>query len=445
MRIGVRLGVNRAHGVLVHEGQVLATAAEVLPGRGGRQLSGLLKRLAANSPSIVDSITWDVSALLERALLRGAGVQPVGAIRVLPRAPHHRGHPFPLVRSVIAWEATVTGGHDIFGAEMAALDLDGALAQVAAAYAEGIRTLAVTATGASGSAEHEQAIAARVAEEFPDLRVCLSHEAGGLGLVEREGTTVLNAALLDFAEDLVDRCERAAAAMDGPPGCWFATGDGGRVSARRLRSVPVRALAATPAAALRGAALLAGRPDGPIVLTGPKELVVGEIRAGLPRVESDLLGGLGVRLVAPQAAVTVRPASTLDAFAFAAQLREQAGAGAVGVLDEGGEELATKLYRQTRPVLALVDTGPDLSAVGAAVSEPSAWLDLVVTADTGEDLQRRQTLLERQALSLVTTSGARPGRERVIRSVATPLAFLGRDVYRLWVYVGSRPEPERQP
>ncbi|MGW0518865.1 hypothetical protein [Crossiella sp. NPDC003009] len=441
MRIGVRLGVNRAHGALAHEGQVLAAGTEAVAGRGGRQLSALLKRLAASSPSIVDSVTWDVSALLERALRRGAGVQPVGAIRVLPRAPRQCGHPFELIRSLITWSATVTGGHDIFGAEMAPLDLDDALAKVAAAYAEGIRTLTVTATGASGSAEHEQAIAGRVAEEFPDLRVCLSHEVGGLGLVEREATNVVNAALLDFCEDLVDRCERITATLDGPPSCWFATGDGGRVSARRLRSVPARGVAATAAAALRGAALLAERPDGPVVLTGPKEILVGEVRAGWPRVEGDLLGALGVRLVAPQAAITVRPAATADA--FAAQLREQEGAGAVGVLDEGGEELAERLHRKLRPVLSPVRGAADLCAVGAAVSEPSAWLDLVVTADSAEDLQRRQTMLEGQALSLVAASGGRPGRERVIRSVATPLAFLGRDVYRLWVYVGSRPEPER--
>ncbi|MBB4675632.1 hypothetical protein [Crossiella cryophila] len=442
MRIGVRLGVNRAHGALAHEGQVLATAANTVAGRGGRQLSGLLKQLAASSPSIVDSVTWDVSALFERALRRNSGVQPVGAIRVLPRAPRHRGHPFELVRALIAWEAVVTGGHDIFGAEMAALDLDGALKQVETAYAQGIRTLTVTATGASGCAEHEQAIAGRVAEEFPDLRVCLSHEVGGLGLVEREATNVVNAALLDFCEDLVDRCERITATLDGPPSCWFATGDGGRVSARRLRSVPARGLAATAAAALRGAALLSGRTDGPIVLTGPRELLVGEVRAGLPRVEGDLLGGLGVRLVAPQAVLSTRPAATADA--VAAQLREQEGAGAVGVLDEGGEDLAEHLHRKTRPVLAMVRTPADLCAVGAAVSEPSAWLDLVVTADTAEDLQRRQSMLERQALSLVAASGARPGRERVIRSVATSLAFLGRDAYRLWVYVGSRPEPEQR-
>lgn len=140
--------------------------------------------------------------------------------------------------------------------------------------------------------------------------------------------------------------------------------------------------------------------------------------------------------------LSTRPAATADA--VAAQLREQEGAGAVGVLDEGGEELAERLHRKTRSVLDLVRTPADLCAVGAAVSEPSAWLDLVVTADTAEDLQRRQSMLERQALSLVAASGARPGRERVIRSVATSLAFLGRDAYRLWVYVGSRPEPEQR-
>ncbi|MBP2474773.1 hypothetical protein JOF53_003645 [Crossiella equi] len=434
--------MSRAHASLVHEGAVVASAAEVLTGRSGRQLSTLLKRLAASSPSIVESVTWDVSALFERALRKG-GLPPLGALRVLPRAPQYQRHPFELVQALISWRGTVVGGHDIFGSELAPLDLTGALAQAGSAYAAGIRTLTVTATGASGCAEHEQAVAGAVTEAFPDLRVCLSHEVGGLGLVEREATVVVNAALLQLCEEVVDRCERATAVLDASPDCWFATSDGGRVSARRMRSVPSRALGASTAVALRGASLLSGRLDGPVVLTGPGALVVGEVTAGLPHVASDLTGALGIRLVTPQALVTVRPADRLPA--VAEQVREQAASGAVAPADEGGEALAEQLHRRVRTHLALVRTEADLASVGAAVAEPSAWLDLVVTADTAEDLARQQSLLEDQALSLVAASGARPGRERVLRSVATSLAFLGRDVYRLWVLVGARPESGWRP
>ncbi|WP_168200916.1 hypothetical protein, partial [Allokutzneria sp. NRRL B-24872] len=359
---------------------------------------------------------------------------PVASLLVLPRAPRALAHPSELVRSLVSWRGVVTGGHDLFGSELVPVDLDAAVRAATEARAAGLGTLTITATGASNSVAHEEAIAARLREEFPDLRIRLSGDAGGLGLLERDATTTINAALLTTAEDLIERCERVTASLPGSPSCWFATGDGGRVSAKRLRTVPVRCLGSDAATVLTGSAVLTRRPDAHVVLAARGFISLGRVDAGLPMIAPDLAGKLRVRTVSPIPVLNVRGNAAEPA--LAAELRTLVGPRVVAAFDREGVEVADRLCADI-PELVPMRSEANASAVGAACSEPSAWLDIVVPADTLDELQRQQHLAERQAMTLVAAAGAHPGSERVISSVATALAFLGRDVYRLHVRASS--------
>ncbi|MBW4718843.1 hypothetical protein [Saccharothrix obliqua] len=402
MRIGVRLTPDLAHGALVAGGALVAS-------RSGEPRE-LLTRLASGSR--VDTVTWDVSAVLDASL--GSVTGRVAAVRVLPgvaRGTALGGHPSPLVRSLVGWRGHVTGGHDLFGAELAPLALDDQAAELAAAG--GLDTLVVTATGAVGRADHEREVAARVLAHRPGLRLCLSYEVGGPGLLEREAAAVLNAALLDVADDLVDRCAAATAALPGEVGCGFVTGEGGRVSAERLRSLPVLALGADDATRLSGAAVLGGATDALVVLVG-REVVVGHVRDGLPHVEPDLVGPHGVRLAAPRPVLSRTPV-------------EPAGHDHVVVaLLDGAEDVGDLAGTLVRP-------DADLGAVGAACARAGAWLDVVATADTADELDQLRERVRQRALTVVATSGSEPGAARVVADTARPVAYLRSGVYRLHV------------
>ncbi|RKT54604.1 hypothetical protein [Saccharothrix australiensis] len=422
MRIGVRLTPDLAHGALVDGGALVAAgsgAPDELPARlaGGRR---------------VDTVTWDVSAVLDASL--GSVTGRVAAVRVLPgvtRAAALDGHPSALVRALVGWRARVTGGHDLFGAELAPLDLDaGRAAELAAAG--GLDTLAITATGAVGRADHEREVAARVLARRPGLRLCLSCEVGGPGLLEREAATVLNAALLDVADELVDRCAAATAALPGEVTCGFVTGEGGRVSAERLRSLPVLGLGAGDAARLSGAAVLGGAADAAVVLVGREEIAVGHVRDGLPRVEPDLAGPHGVRLAAPRPALTGWPAGAVAA--VAADLAGHEPQRAVVVVPDDAEDVAAGLLAGGGWTPVVVRPAADPGAVGAACARAGAWLDVVATAETADELDRLRERVRQRALTVVATSGAAPGEEaRVVESTARPVAYLRSGVYRLHV------------
>ncbi|SEN34550.1 hypothetical protein [Nonomuraea pusilla] len=444
-RIGVRLAAGQARAALVTGAEIRHAAC---PSHDDRALVRMLRGLARDVP--VRSVTWDVSDELDPAR---AGA-PVAAVRVMPRLPVRglgSGHPSPLLRALLRRQAAVIGGHDVFGVELAALDVRRLLEHADAAHADGTTALAVTATGALGCPGHELAAAVLIRDAFPQLRVSLSHQVGGLGLLDREAATVINAALLGTAGRVVERCARVAARLGAS--AWFVAGDGGRISAERLRMLPVLGLSATGAAALTGAARLAGVADAVVGLAGADGIAVGHVRDGLPHVATDLPGPGGVRMAVPQASLTpISGAGQAAAAVFALLAEHDQHTAVVAVAVQGPEEpdraagrgaareLARAVAARLPSASVLVEPAAELAAIGAACTEPSAWLDTILYAETSEVLARAQAAVEQRALTLVAESGARLGSERVVASRAVPLSFLRSGSYRLLVRAGGRAE-----
>jgi hypothetical protein len=429
-RIGVRVRAGTVTAALVVDGRPKSQATVRVTGTGDPAVTDLLCELG--SRAAVESVVWELSDVLAPAT---SGTR-VAVLRIAPRRPVSPAlghHPAPLVRSLVGRQAVVRGGHDLFGTELTLLDVDAAVREARAAREEGFEALAVTATGAVGCADHETTVAERILDAVPGLRLCLSHEIGGFGLLQREAATVLNAALRPLAAELVDRCERITAAALPQATAWFATGDGVRLSAERTRTFPVAVLGARGAAALLGAARLAAAPTARVILADDGGLVSGHVRDGLPHTASDLMESAGVRLATPQAVLSplseAVPAAGPEATVIAAV--DEAGAGTA-------RELAGRLG-----AAILVDPGSDLVAVGAAGTEPGAWLDTVVSADSPAELQRVRALLEQRACTMLASGGARPGSERVVSSAVLPLSFLSSGSYRIVIRAIGRSGAER--
>ncbi|MBW1602012.1 hypothetical protein JJV70_07770 [Streptomyces sp. JJ66] len=472
MRIGVRLDARELHAALLDGDRVHGAATAPVSGAAfphaaaDRALRGLIAAAAAP----VTSVTWDISGRLAAALTtatsersthlgstRGddasacgedqqaaAAVRPVGALRLVPRppaVPAAGDHPAPLVRALVAGRGSAPGGHDLFGTELAPLDRAAVLRRAETMTRAGLTTVAVTATGATARPDHELEAAAAILDRFPRLRLCLSHETGGLGLLEREATTVINAALLDPAEALISGGEQTTKALPGAPACWFATSDGGRVSGRRLSWLPVLGLAASGAAALTAAARLAGTPDALVLLIAGGALTVGQVREGLPHVEADLPGVEGVRIAAPQPVLSTAPARCGGTALLAARSRHTADV--IAVQDEAQARVAEDFLRLTHGQARLLRPDADLAAAGAACTEPGAWLDLLVPVGTGQTLPEVQLQAEQRALDLVAAHGAEPGSARIVRSSATAVGYLL--IYRLQIRAVSTPVPGAAP
>lgn len=395
--IGVSLGPERSHAAVVRGREVLASLSV-----DGPDPAALLPRALAACDGEPGGVVIDMSRLLlARVLREHTSLSPVAVVRIVPRPasdPALGRHPDDVVERLVDVRYTVPGGYDLFGHELRPLDRS-ALA--------GVRTsldhdqVAVVATGSPAQSGHEREVADALLAARPTASISAAHEFGGLGMGAREATVVLNSALSAAAEDIVDRCEQAA--RDTP--FHVARGDGGWVSASRLRTLPVLGLGAADALRLTGAAALAGERDCRVLLDRPHP-VVGEVRHGLAAVRPQTLPDLGTALVVPTAELTRANPATPD----------------------------------TVPVVK-ADRDPDeLTCVGAAVSRPAAWLDEIAFVSSTAQLAYVRQDAQARATAIATTNGAAPGSAVTVESSAVAIAYAPSGTVRIRVRVVGAPE-----
>lgn len=115
--------------------------------------------------------------------------------------------------------------------------------------------------------------------EREELFLTVSHSIGGLGLLERENATVLNASLRPLARDVIVRLE-AAVRSSGLLSCpvYLTQNDGTVARACDALEFPIRCVQSGPVNSVRGAALLSGLTDALVVDVGGTTTDVGTLR-----------------------------------------------------------------------------------------------------------------------------------------------------------------------
>ena len=135
------------------------------------------------------------------------------------------------------------------------LDVDAALAEVAALVNDGVDSLAICFLHAYANPAHERAIGAAVAERFQNLSISLSSDvAPEIREFLRASTTVANAYIRPLAEVYLERLEQALRAEGIPGGLFLMLSNGGLTHVSEAKRAPVQLLESGPAAgALAGA------------------------------------------------------------------------------------------------------------------------------------------------------------------------------------------------
>jgi N-methylhydantoinase A len=136
-----------------------------------------------------------------------------------------------------------------------ALDIDSALAEVAALVDDGVESLAVCFLHAYANPAHERAVGSAIAERFQGLSISLSSDvAPEIREYLRASTTVANAYIRPLAEIYLERLEQALRAEGIPGGLFLMLSNGGLTHVSEAKRAPVQLLESGPAAgALAGA------------------------------------------------------------------------------------------------------------------------------------------------------------------------------------------------
>jgi hypothetical protein len=414
--VGVSLRPDRSYAVVVH-GSTVVPIEPAPPARP--DLEGVIAAAVGAAPGIPAAVTVDLSPVLLDAVTRTDSALPqVAAVRIVPRAatdPALARSPADVVERRIARRFTVAGGHDLLGNELCPLDRVQLATVCAELRAEGIRHVGIVAAGSQARPAHERDVADAVQAAVPGARISVASDYGGQGLVAREATVVLDSALGVLAEDLLDRCERTLARLPGAIGLRVARGDGGYTTPSRIRAMPVVAFGATDALELCGAAHLEGHEDCRVLLPRPGGQVAGEVRRGLALVRPAEHAGIDTELVVPTAMLALEPDAP------------------PGGLRARVTDVPVVRARWERHLLA---------CIGAAVSQPTSWLDEFAFIESAAELERVRRDAEERATAIVMANGAAPGTAYLaeVSTVAVPYSPSG--TVRIRVRVAGAPDRE---
>lgn len=423
--VGVSVHPGRCHAAVVH-GSTVVPVHPSAPARA--DLEGVIAsavRAAVDAvPGGPEAVTVDISPMLLDAIRRPDSDLPrVAAVRIVPRAatePALGRSPAEVVERRVARRFTVAGGHDLLGNELCPLDR-GQLAAVCAELAAGsIRHIAIVAAGSQARPAHERDVADAIQAAVPGARISVASEYGGQGLVAREATVVLDCALAVAVERLLDRCERTLSRLPGDVHLRVARGDGGYSTPSRMRAMPVVAFGASEALELCGAAYLEGLEDCRVLLPRDGSPVAGEVRRGLALVSPAEPAGVDTELVVPTAVLAPEPDVSLG--------------GVPGRVPDV-------------PVVRARHEPQLLACVGAAISQPTSWLDEVAFIESAAELESVRRDAEERATAFVMANGAAPGTAYFaeVSTVAVPYSPSGTVRIRVRVAGAPDPGPRRNP
>ena len=300
MFIGVDVGGTNTDAVLMDGSRLvgaakLPTTADVTAGIVNA-VTELLRQHPAHGSvdAVMVGTTHFTNALLERRHL-----SPTAVIRLsLPATqllPPLVDWPAGLRDAIGGSTRMVGGGHEFDGREISPLDRDALRQAARKIQKEGIRAVAVSGVFSPVDPSHETEAATIIKEVAPDLGVCLSHENGRMGLLERENAAVLNACLGDVAFRTVQGIEAALTELGINAPLFMSQNDGTLMDVEFAARFPVLTISSGPTNSMRGAAYLSGVTDGIVVDVGGTSTDVGALVKGFPRESAVVVDLAGVR------------------------------------------------------------------------------------------------------------------------------------------------------
>ncbi|CAF4709260.1 unnamed protein product [Rotaria sp. Silwood1] len=184
------------------------------------------------------------------------------------------------VETVDGLTALVSGGYFFDGSLITSLNEDEIRALVRQALASDIHSFCVCGVFSPCRPDQEQRVAEIIREESSDVFITLSHEIAGLGLIERENVSILNACLHPLAFRTMRALEQAL-----PPGIplFLTQNNGTLLSIDQCIRFPVLTFASGSTNSMIGAAHLTGIQNGIVIDVGGTSTDIGVIANGRPR------------------------------------------------------------------------------------------------------------------------------------------------------------------
>ena len=222
------------------------------------------------------------------ALLDRNNLNKVGLIRLAGHRPL-LGSTLDLLRGNV----TVDGGFEFDGRPITALKL----AQIDCAIERlGVESLAICGAFSCFYPEQELEVCRYIKERYPNIDVTLSHQIGGIGMIERENAAIVNSALKKSMREGFSKLKEG---IDIP--LILTQNNGSMITLEEAIERPILTLSSGPTNSFIGAAKLAGLDDAVIVDIGGTSTDVGVVRKGGVRrsLSTSSIGGIPLNFPMP--------------------------------------------------------------------------------------------------------------------------------------------------
>jgi len=309
LRVGFDVGGTFTDGVLMRGRDVVAKAKSLTTQDVTAGIINALDALLEQSkvePGEIEMVslgtTHTTNAIIERRNLNRVGVFRLGA-PATTAIPPLTGWPEDLKAAIGGSELVhvFRGGSEYDGRDIVPLDRK-AIETTCREMVGKVDSVAITGVFSPIITDHEEE-AGRIVRNVlgEDVHVTLSHRIATISLLERENSTILNAAVIRVMQRAVNSLRTAVRERGIGARLFIVQNDGSVMSADFAVDYPIFTVASGPAASVRGAVYLSGIEDGVVVDIGGTSTDVAYIVNGFPRESSITvtIGGVKTNIRCP--------------------------------------------------------------------------------------------------------------------------------------------------
>ena len=299
-RLGVDVGGTNTDAVLLNDKLELIasvkvpTTKEVSTGIF-EAIRLVLQKVDINKDDIKHAMlgtTQCTNAIVERKRLCKVGIIRIGRPATLSIEPM-ADWPEDLKKVVSENFFIIKGGYEFDGKEISQLDIE-EVKGVARKLKGKVDSIAITCVFSPVRSDHERQVAAILGEELgEDIFISLSNKVSSMGLLERENSVILNAALMKVAKATAEGFKKGLKeAGIRKAEIYLCQNDGTLMSIEYAQKYPILTVACGPTNSIRGASFLSNKDNSIVVDIGGTTTDIGIIVNRFPR-ESLLAADIG--------------------------------------------------------------------------------------------------------------------------------------------------------
>lgn len=239
------------------------------------------------------------------ALLEEKNLNKVGVIRLaghLPEMPPAYHFPKSLRNKILTHHICLNAGFDYDKSPIGKISKAEILSHLENFHALGIQAIAVVGCFSPLYAEEEQMVQKIIHESiYNKMHISLSHELGGLGFLNRENNTIINASLQGVLNEALQELQCLLREYGFASKIHISQNNGCLMSLEEAIRFPIKTISSGPTNSIIGASKLAGLKDAIVVDIGGTSTDIGIIENHFPRysLEAAKVAGIPTDFMLP--------------------------------------------------------------------------------------------------------------------------------------------------